>query len=102
MATVSFSFTTGTIPERQQPFQSAVRVAVVTAAVQVVCGQQHLTDAEPVAGERRRVPLGEQQLPDARGRLLGGEITRTRLEAERADAGSDRTGGHQHHLLTGS
>src|SRR4029079_7664608 len=60
--------------ECQKSFEGALGVAVVPTALQVVGREQHLADGEPVPGERRRVPLGQQQLPDAGRRLLGGEV----------------------------
>ena len=87
--------------ERQQPFQRPHRVAVVPAPVQVIGGQQHLPDGQPVPGEGGGVPLGQQQLPDAGRRLLGGQVSRAGLQPQRRDAGRDRAGGHQHHLLAG-
>ncbi len=101
MATVSFSFTIGIDAEGQQPLQGAVGVAVVAAAVQVVGGEQHLADPQPVPGERRGVALGQQQLPDAGRRLLGGQVARAGAQAERPDAGRDRAGGDEHDLLAG-
>ena len=85
--------------ERQQPFQRALGVAVVAAPVQVVGGEQHLPDVQAVAPERGGVALGEQQLPDACRGLLGGEVTRAGAQSQRPDAGRDRAGRHEHHLL---
>ena len=87
--------------QREQPFQGALGVAVVPAAVQVVGRQQHLADAQPEAGERDGVALGEQQLSHTGRRLLRREVAGAGGQPERSDARRDRAGGHQHHLLPG-
>jgi hypothetical protein len=88
-------------PELQQPLQGALGVAVVRAADHVVGGEQHLPDALPVPGERRRVGVGEQQLPDRRGGLLGRQVTRPASQLQRREAGRDRPRGDEHDLRTG-
>jgi len=62
----------------------------VAAPVQVVGGQQHLADLQAVPSKRGGVPLGEQQLPDARGCLRSCEVMRAPGEAQRSKAGGDR------------
>ena len=44
------------------------------ASGHVVGGQEHLSTAQAVHGERVGVPGNEQPLPDARGGLLGGKV----------------------------
>ena len=86
--------------ELEQPLERAARVGVVGAAGDVVGGEQHLAHGEPVGRERRLVRRHERALADARGGLLRGEVGRAPGQAQRADAGRDRTGGHEHHLAT--
>ena len=102
VATVSFSLMIGTTPEFEQAVQGPLGVAVVAAAHQVVGGQQHLADAEAVRAERLGVAGDEQALADARGRLLGGQVARALLQAERRQPGGDRAGGDQQHLVAGA
>ena len=98
VATVSFSLTTGSDAQREQPVQGALGVAVVAAADQVVGGQQHLADVHAVPGEGvgvalRRAGPGRRWPPPAGwpGRAAGGQ-------PERRQAGGDRPGGDQHDL----
>ena len=55
VATVSFSLTIGNDAELEQAVEGALRVAVVGAPCDVVGGEQHLPDGQPVAGEGRGV-----------------------------------------------
>ena len=43
----------------------------------------------------------EQPLADGRGGLLRREVARPGRQPERAEAGGDRAGGHEHHLAAG-
>ncbi len=65
----------GQHPEVQQSSQRALGVAVVGAADQILGGEQHLPDADVVLAELRGVVGDEDSLPDARGCLLGRQIT---------------------------
>ncbi len=84
--------------EVEQPAQRPVRVAVVHPPGDVVDGQQHLPDGEPVAGERLRVRLHQQSLADARRGLLGGQVARPLAEPQRCQTGGDGAGGDEHDL----
>ena len=84
--------------EPEQALQRALRVAVVGAADHVVGGEQHLPDGLPVAGERPRVGLGEQELADRGRGLLGGEVAGSAGQPERREPGRDRPRGDEHHL----
>ena len=64
----------------------------------VVGGEQHLADGDAVPGERLGVAVHQQALPDAGGRLLGGQVARPARQAERREAGRDRPGGDEHDL----
>src|SRR5690606_22308359 len=58
----------------EQLVEGAGGVAVVGAAAHVVGGEQHLADADAVAGEGGGVAGDEQALADAGGGLLAGEV----------------------------
>src|SRR6266576_1340404 len=73
----------------------------MTPPVEVVGGEQHLTDPQAVAGERRRVALDEQQLADARGGLLSRKVARSGPQPEWLDARRDGTRGHEDDLSAG-
>ncbi len=81
--------------EVQQPVQRAERVGVLAAPHEVIRGQQHLADGDPVRPERVGVAGHQQALAHAGGGLLGGEVAGALLEAQRGEAGGDRAGGHQ-------
>ena len=87
--------------ELEQPPEGLVSVAVVTVPGDVVDGEQHLTDLEAVPPEAMRVVPHQQALTHRRRRLLGGEILRTRLQAERGQAGRDRARGDEHDFPAG-
>ena len=82
----------------QQSLQGALRVAVMAAPHDVIGGQQHLSGADAMQGEGSRVPGDQQPLPDARRRLLGGEVPGPLAQPQRGQSGRDRTRGHQEHL----
>ena len=73
----------------------------MTPPVEVVGGEQHLPDLHAVTGEGRRIALGEQQLADARRRLLSCEVARPSPQSERLDAGRDGPRRHQDNLSAG-
>ncbi len=72
---------------------------MVGAPAGVVRGEQHLPDADPVAGEGGGVAGDEEALADAGGGLLAGQVTGAAAQAERGETGGDGTGGDQHDLL---
>ncbi len=71
---------------------------MVGAAAHVVAGEQHLADADAVAGEGGGVAGDEQALADAGGGLLAGQVLGAAAKAERGEPGGDGTGGDQHDL----
>ena len=85
----------------KEPVQGALGVPVVAAPHQVIGGEQHLPGAQAVQRERRRVPGDQQPLPDARSRLLGGQVPWPPGQPERRHPGRDRARGHQEHLAAG-
>ncbi len=76
-----------------------VGVAVVGAAAGVVGGQQHLADADAVAGEGGGVAGDEEALSDAGGGLLAGQVLGAAAQPERGETGGDGTGGDEDDLL---
>ncbi len=83
---------------REQPVEGALRVAVVRTSYDVLCREQDLPRSQPVPGERLGVAVHQQALPDAGGRLLGGQVARAAAQAHRPEPGRDRPGGDQHQL----
>ena len=75
--------------EVEQAAQRAVRVAVVRPPGHVVDGEEDLADGTAVPAERLGVRPHQQALSDARRRLLGGEVPRPGLEAQRRESGRD-------------
>ena len=88
--------------QAQQPVHRPPGVAVVLLPDQVVGGQQHLPDGQAVRAERLRVRRDQSSLPDARRRLLRGQVLGAPGQAEREDAGGHRPGGDQDHLDAGA
>ncbi len=80
-------------PERTQPVEGALRVAMLNAPADVVGGEQHLAHGAVVAGEGGAPGVSEGELPDAGRSLLRREITRPTRETERCEPGTDRTRG---------
>ena len=87
--------------ERQQPVDRLLGVPVVAAPREVVGGEQHLADGDPVRGEGVGVGLHQPQLPDARRGLRRREVPRALRQLQRGQAGRDRAGGDQHGLPPG-
>ena len=79
-----------------------MRVAIVRASYDVISGEQDLPYAQVMSRERRGVPLDEQTLTNARGRLLRCEVTRPRTHPQRCESGSDGTRRHEHDLDAGA
>ena len=87
--------------EGQQPLHGLAGVLVVAAPGEVVGGEQHLADGDPVAGEGVGVGLHQPQLADAGRGLGGGEVTRPALDPQRRQAGGDRAGRDEDDLPAG-
>ena len=101
MATVSFSLTIGTTPSSSSRSRVRRALRVVRAAGDVVGGEQHLPDGEPVRRERRLVCRDQGALADAGRGLLGRQVARADGQAQRRDAGRDGAGGDEHDLAPG-
>ena len=101
VATVSFSLTIGSTPSASSRSTVWLGVAVVAAPGEVVGGEQHLADGDPVRGEGVGVGLHQPQLPDAGRGLRGREVAGPAVEPQRRQAGGDRAGGDQHDLPAG-
>jgi hypothetical protein len=64
-------------------------------------GEEHLRGDEAVRGKKFIVRGHEARLADGGARLFFREIGGTRGVTERAHAGTDRAGSHEHHFFAG-
>ena len=83
--------------EFQQTVQRALHVAVLDRADRVFGSDQNLADPNAETTERGLILRHQQPLADRGDGLLRRHVTRTALEAERAETRGDGARRHQHH-----
>ena len=84
----------------EQPLHGTLGVAAVGGILEVARGEQHLSGHDVETVQALLVAVDEHVLPHRRGRLLGREIGRPRVQLEVRDAGGDGPRGDQDDLDT--
>ena len=97
---VSFSFTTGSTPELEQPAAACRgRAGTGCGAPKSYGVSEHLARDHVVLGEDRAEPLHQPRLADRGDRLQRLDVGRAPVEAERGHARRDRARAHEQHLV---